>query len=120
MIDTTTINYAMEKLEGAFHKVAPHAVDLSEKYVQFVVIKEVVPTAITLLMFLAAVAVFKIYFDIEKISSHEEAVFVPQIILTVVCAVAAFVGLLVTLIDGSGAIVALLNPEMFAIHQLIK
>jgi len=120
MIDTTTINYAMEKLNGVFEKVAPAAVDLSEKYVRFVVTRECITPVIGLVLLVVTAIVFKRYYSVEKFDSDNESEMIPQMLLLIFSGAAILGGTIITLSSCSDAILAILNPEMFTIHQLIK
>lgn len=40
-MDTTTVNYAIDKLTKGFQAIAPTVQNISEKYIQYVVSKEI-------------------------------------------------------------------------------
>ena len=115
MIDTTTIKYAMSKLESTFNVIAPHAVDLSEKYIKYVVTKEVVSFLLIIIVTIFFMCLTKIFLKLRN--EHGYNGYEIGLIFTTIISV---IGIISTFISLYYASLALINPEMYVIHQLIK
>lgn len=120
-MDTTTVNYAINKLTEGWQKVAPQVADVTQKYVDFVVMKTVILPFIWVVVLVASIILLKkvTLKMVEKID--DEDIFIP---FTVITAVTFGLGMLVgiggILVDGYNAILALTCPEMFTIHQILN
>lgn len=122
MIDTTTVNYALDKMADAYRAIAPTVGQISEKYVTYVVSKQVilaVSNLMGLIVCLGAVALcLWAYARGERLNKEPFVAFgiAGGVIFGVV---SLFLGV-GTLINGREAIVAILNPEMYAVEQVIR
>ena len=114
-MDSTTVDYAIAKLNEAFAAIQPIAVDLGSQYIDYIVFK-VVLTALGLVI-LWPIAGFILYWAIRKMNDHEEEWLIPVILVsaigTVLCTIA-------TPINLYRMALALYSPLMFTIEQLAK
>ena len=58
MTDTTAVNFGIAKLTQAFQSIAPSIQSVSEKYVQYTVMKEVIQLPIIIFVLIASVIGF--------------------------------------------------------------
>ena len=114
MIDTTTVNYAIDKIATAWHGIAPQVNNISEKYIDYVVIQRILEFPILLVMSMFSVILLK--FFINKVDDWD---------LGAVVGIAVSACVFVLTLFGSFfslyyMLLALWCPEMFAIHEFIK
>ena len=116
MIDTTTVNYAIDKLTQEWGKVAPDIANVSDKYVNFIVTKEIIGASMVcgfaVLFFLIAILFFILG---AKSHDFEELGFGGGFICLILFGICTLFGT----VEVYEAVLAYMNPEMFTIHQLI-
>jgi hypothetical protein len=122
MLDTNSVNFAINKLSEGWQKVAPTIQDVGEKYVQYVVTKQVIWGAFGILGWLPFLVVaYLAYHNRAALLENEREAIGPGAFSGVMFILA------LTLIPGIGgftevmdAVLAITNPEMFTIHQIIE
>lgn len=115
-MDTTTVNYAIEKLNEAFQHIRPTAIELGSEYVGYVVMKATVSALITIIILIVASMILrKIFAWYDKIS--DPAV---EIMLPAFATLFYMFPLGVTIAHIYRAIIANAYPLMYTIEQLTK
>ena len=118
-MDTTTINYALGKIESAFVSVSPHLQNLSEEYVKFVAVKQYAIFGCSSLVTILLVLVLK------KLSKNYNSD-MDGLIGGAYCSSIAFsiIGIvtfsIVSIVYCSNSILVAISPEMFAISSIIE
>ncbi len=114
-MDSTTVDYAIAKLNEAFAAIQPTAVDLGSQYIDYVVFKAVL-TALALVI-LWPIALFVLYWSIKRMGEQEEEWLYPVVLVSafgvVICTIATPVNLYKMAL-------ALYSPLMFTIEKLAK
>jgi len=117
-MDTTTVNYAIEKITLGWGKIAPQVSDVSGKYIHFVVAKTVAEFAIATLI---SVSVFFVLKRIIKKGIEEDNIDAPQYITPVVVLIFIFAtAAIFSIYTLYSAILAVSCPEMYVIHNIIN
>lgn len=125
-MDSTTVNYAIEKLNEAFTKIAPTAVNLGEEFIAYTVFKAVISAiilpllAITLgyIAFLLASKALEIVKENgERYRADQEAIPGVGAALTGAVAIVAAALSVGAIYDG---ILAVAYPLMYTIESLVK
>ena len=115
MMDSTTVDYAINKLNEAFAAIQPTAVDLGSQYIDYIVFKAVL-TALSLVI-LWPIAVFILYWGLKKMRDKEEEWLIPVLMVsgagTLICTIA-------TPINLYKMALALYSPLMYTIEKLAK
>jgi hypothetical protein len=121
MIDTTVINYGIEKLNEAISKLKPSAEHLTVQYINFCKISAITEAV---LIFLAFIIVSILWIPIIKygkgkngFNNYDEIEFcLPAICISIVQIIFLIFGFFAI----HDAILALTCPEVFAIQSLIN
>jgi hypothetical protein len=122
VIDTNTVNYAMNKITATIGAMAPTIQNVSESYVRFVVSQQIAYLiGFVVTGFLSLLIWLPIYKMAKKkengYNNFDEAWFiVPTVCLSIVFIV-CFIGAISQSID---TFLAVSNPEMFTINSLIE
>jgi len=129
-MDTTTVNYGLNKMSSILDssiskmsdmwiKVAPTIENVTDEYVKFVVMKEVLYPVCSLILIaifvFVAIECFTTTKDIEDITPSDVA----KLIIGGVSCLISVISLIMFLCTFYSAILAFTCPEMFTIHQLI-
>ena len=120
MLDTTTINYTLDKLTNGIQQILPHAQNITADYVQYVVTREVIGFIISILLFIMSLVYIWVsykYNENSETSCELDSFMEFSKIASIILCVACVIGVLCWL---SSATLAVINPEMFVVHQLIK
>lgn len=115
-MDTTTVNFAINKLSEGWQKVAPTVMDVGDKYVQYVVMKELIGACISLGVFLI-LSVLAIIVLKKAYKTRDSDIYGPVTMAVTACVLLSFVTLLTYTYS---AALAYSNPEMFTIQELIE
>ncbi len=116
MLDTNSVNYALDKITQTWMNVAPQIQNISEEYVKFVVTKQVASFIICFVMAIIGIPLLiKGINTGKKINYNDGGWYVPVIIGIVLTVVGVGFGFLY----GYEAILAITWPEMFTIHEII-
>lgn len=116
-MDTNTVNFALSKITGAIEKIAPSVVNVSEKYVSFMVAKACIPFIISFLLAACSTIILKILYKKGNIEADEPNI---EGISAVVLFIILAVSLIACFVCCADVILAISNPEMYAIHELIN
>lgn len=120
-MDTTTINYAMEKLVGGFETIAPFTKNITNEYVDFVVTVLVFKTVVLTLSSIIAYILAKKFY---KFGLRESGSFNDDNVLSVVgvalCSIGCVITSIASIINLYCMILAIYNPKMYAIHNIIS
>lgn len=124
-MDTNTVNYAIDKLTQGFQAIAPTVQNISEKYVHYVVSKEILLFTMSLLCIPLVVALLVFGFKMRNKSGtlgsyRTDAYENISICSFVFSAIMAIIGCVSIPINGYSAFLAYTNPEMFTIQQVIE
>lgn len=116
-MDTTTVNFALDKLNAMWLKTAPSIGSFSEQYVRYIIGQEVIQFLMFFIIcsiscFLFLKTIRKVDFDI---GGQEK-----EMLLLVFSGVIGAITLLVTIIQAYYTTIALLFPQMYAIQQLLN
>lgn len=116
-MDTTTVNFAINKLTEGWHAVAPAIQDVGEKYVRYVVFQQITrAVTATLVLIVAAILSYvslrKAVWDIMEANAWN--------VIAIVALVVAFGSGVAGVCYSHDAFLAVTNPEMFTIHSLIE
>ncbi len=120
MFDTTNVNYALGKLSEVWQKAAPNIENVSEMYVNFVVMKTVVAAGILFVITaISIIMIWKSYKGFVKALNDE---FSPCVIVFVIGCVFCFTTVLAGLAGEyyHNAILALYCPEMYTINEILS
>lgn len=118
MIDTTSINYAINKVSEGWAKVAPTIQDVGEKYVRYAVTKQMITGGGVILAMLLGLAC-----SVALLVKGKKWVDEDAIAPIVVSALGAMVGCMIGICgvpEIRDAVLAYTNPEMFTVHQIIE
>ena len=117
MIDTTTVNYAIDKLTAGWQAAAPTIANVSEKYIHFIVIKTCVPQIVLLLIvILSGILCKKLIHKLNNFDGEYAE------ILAMCCLITGIITVISTLIftiELPNVVLAIACPEMFTIHQIL-
>ncbi len=122
-MDTTTVNFAINRIEQSISKVAPSVKEFSQEYVRFVVFSEMLDVLGWAVIFLAGAAITLVIFKKmrEKEYGKEKLVLTEGggicTLMGVAFCLAFFIVLVVNVWE---ATVAYNYPEMFTVQQVIK
>jgi len=117
-MDTTTVNYAIEKITLGWGKIAPQVSDVSGKYIHFVVMKTVAEFVIATLI---SVPVFFVLKRIIKKGIKEDEINEPRYILPAIGLSFVFViAAIISIFTLYNSILAVSCPEMYVIHNIIN
>jgi O-antigen/teichoic acid export membrane protein len=122
MIDTTTVNFAINKLSQAWQTAAPQIKNISEEFIKFTVIKAISSFVFIFLglifVLICFIPVLKYGYGKDKdwYNVDEPGFMIPLILL---CA-AGIILIIGTFCSGCDAVLALYCPEMFTIDQIIS
>jgi len=115
-MDTTTINFAISKMTHAWQKAAPTIANVSEKYIRFVVAKQVIQASLLAIVLMVGCVIFSKGYKGGKIAHWRDGAWIAPLI---VGGLLTFVGGIGVMCEGYDAILALCCPEMYTIHNLI-
>lgn len=125
-MDTTTINFALGKMESAFAKVAPTITQITEKYIHYVVTKQILQLIIFVIILIAGIVLTRMSFKFCKILNNGEYNYnekdtyeVKAIITGMFGGITLIVGIIGFMINGYSSALAITNPEMFTIEHTI-
>ena len=123
MVDTATINYSLNKMTTIINQIAPSIQQVSEKYVQFVVMRAIIDPIFS---FIGLMCCGLIYIPIHKYGTKKDccgdsnfgspSYLLPTVILSffgMIFGCAFFIGVY-------NLILAITNPEMFTIQSIIN
>jgi len=117
VIDTNTVNFAMNKLNGAFQAVLPTMTNVSAAYVKFVVMQQIVYViGIFLGACLCAGIFIPVYRHGKKENELDETQYFITLVITGIVGVAMLALFIPFLVD---MILAISNPEMFTVDKII-
>ncbi len=124
MMDSTTVDYAIGKLNEAFEKIAPTAIDLGEQYIGYVVLMLTVKVIAGLVLGIALVAIgallIKKGIESDRANpSEDEPGLIPELV-GVALVIFSFFALGISLLHLPMTIVANIYPLMYAIEHLVK
>jgi hypothetical protein len=124
MIDTTAINFGIQKLTQAFNAAAPQIQNVSAEYVKFVVAKAVilVPVLFVLSIFSSVVFYFAFKWGMVK-DGYGDTKFSdcePGPCLSAICSgITTVVLIIVLMCSVYDAALAIWCPEMYTVNQII-
>ena len=122
MVDTNTVNFAIDKIAAGFHKVAPQIEHVGEKYVIFVVAKTILETGIYFLIIaLLAYPYYRVIKsgygeDCDWYNADKTEFMLPFIILSAIIPIAIICFFCCLYNTG----LALVSPEMYTIHNILN
>jgi len=112
-MDTTTVNFAIGKMTEAWKGIAPSVENVSEKYIDFVVMRACILPFITLpigiILTIICVKITKKLMKSGLLGDHD----VPLGVICGLSGTLAFACMCTSFIGGYDAILALTNPEKF-------
>lgn len=114
-MDTTTVDYAIRKVGAAITAAAPHVQEVSEKYVRFIMWREVLDPIIIFLMAAFFAYAGKWLYNKRKDEDRGDGFAVCGIVVWALTGLIAFWWFF----EFYEAIIAYSNPEMFTIQKLI-
>lgn len=118
VIDTASVNYVVGKIDGVAAKLTPVISDISQKYIEYVVVKAcvypIVAFAAANILALTAIALYGLHK--QKSYDEEDPILVAAIFLGVVGII--LVGVSIACLPDM--IIALNCPEMYALESLLK
>lgn len=123
MIDTNTVNYAMNKITATIGAMAPAIQNVSESYVRFIVSQQIAYLigGVLALVFCALVilVLYKIAAKktVNGYDNLDEGWFV---IPTFILGVVGCISLIFVLVQSMDVYLAVNNPEMFTVNQIIQ
>jgi hypothetical protein len=119
MLDTTTVNYALDKMADAYKAILPTGGQISEKYVTYVVTSEVLEACAALV--LLVVCSVLTYVAVRLISkAKSEGAEIAGVIMAAIGGLGVIVAGLDSICKGKQAALAITNPEMFTVGHLIS
>ena len=113
IVDTLTIDYAINKLTQGYQAIAPNVHDISEKYVQFVVTQEVVGAVVFGAAWLILLGLL-VFVSLREFEDVEKGFLVLIFSVLILFATGFF------LAQTYSAILAYNNPEMFTIDKVLS
>ena len=115
-MDTTTVNYAIAKLNEAFQAIKPTAVELGSEYIEYIVLKATLTPIFTGIVFVIALGL--LITSIIRVVKYDggDGAFA----MMVVGGVASIFSGVITIVDSYYAILANIYPLMYTIEQLAK
>jgi hypothetical protein len=118
MIDTNTVNFAMNKLTFAIGSALPTVKNISAAYVHFVVSQQIVYWFGFLMgLLLTGIPWYFIYRGAKKKGDFDSGVFIAG---TFVLGFAFLLLIIGFICQTTNAALAISNPEMFTVHQIIE
>lgn len=122
-MDTTAVNYAINKISEGFQKVMPTLQNVSEKYVHYVVTKEIVEfissIIFTAFMLIGSFIWYK-KFKKNQDDNGDDMFSMIFIILFIFFITFSLIGIIMVFCNMESIWLAITNPEMFTIQKLIE
>lgn len=117
MIDSTTIDYGISKVSEMVTNITTS--QMAEEYVNFILMKTVVSFSIVTMAMILLIPL-NIYFVKNAIKSEEEYGYVDDFWLgaSIINSIVTTVVLIVWMVELYAMIIALINPQMFAITNM--
>lgn len=124
-MDTTSVDFAISKISESWTKVAPSIKDVGEKYIHYVVAKQIISAAECLLFAVIFTVIYIVLFNkVVKNWKRLNADFGGPAVFSVLGLVFGGLGLLTLYLCAGDSIVdatlAITNPEMFTVHSIIE
>lgn len=132
MIDTTTVNYALDKMAEAYRAVAPTVGQISEKYVTYIMWQQIVPFIVACVVLILGLVSLGIGFKLisktptrkniwgEEVLNDGHPKFIFGLVFSVTAAFLVIGGALGFFSWGQDVLLCYKNPEMFAVEHLIQ
>ena len=124
MMDSTTVDYAIGKLNKAFEKIAPMAIDLGEQYIGYVVlmltVKVIAGLVLGIVLVVIGALLIKKGIELDRANPNkDEPGIIPELAGSLL-AILGFFALGISLLHLPITIVANIYPLMYTIEHLVK
>jgi len=117
MFDSTAINFGIQKMTEVWTKAAPTIQNVSEQYVKYVVTKEILSFCISVFILIIGLIILKVSLNIGKKIGYDEPGFMIPIVAS---GMVILPGLIISLVQTYCVLLAVTNPQMYVIDQIIS